>query len=36
MQMVWHDDEVMQLKFTCRYVRPQHVDEKPGIPFRLQ
>ena len=36
MQMIWHDHEVMQLKLTCRYIRSQHVDEKHGIPFRLQ
>jgi hypothetical protein len=26
----------MQLKFTCRYIRSQHVDEKHCIPLRLQ
>ena len=27
MQMIWHDDEFMKLKFTCRYIQSQHVDE---------
>ena len=35
-QMIWQDDEVMELKFTCRYLQSQHVDEKHCIPFGLQ
>ena len=36
MKMIWHDHEIMQLKFTCGYIQSQHVDEKHRIPFRLE
>jgi hypothetical protein len=26
-QMIRHDHEVMDLKLTCSYIRPKHVDE---------
>ena len=36
MNMIWHDHEIMQLKFTCCYIRSQHVDEKHRISFGLE
>jgi len=34
MHVIRHDHEVMHLKLTRSYIRPQHVDEKHCIPFR--
>src|ERR1039457_2059355 len=36
MHMVWHDYEIMQLEFSRRHIRSQHVDEQRRVPLRLQ
>ena len=35
MQVVRHDDEIVQLKFSRRYVGTQHVDQQQGIALGL-
>ena len=34
--MIRHDHEVMQLKFSCCYIRTQYFNQQRRIPFRLK
>lgn len=36
MQVVRHDDEIVQLEFSRRNVGTQHVDQQQGIALRLE
>src|SRR3954470_18553180 len=31
MNMIGHDDEIMNFKFLLRNKRPQHIDKEPGV-----